>query len=220
MTAKDLLYKILDYRYVWSLPQNKNSKPAKARLEQIESLLDAFGLTKKYVNPLVQIKYSISGNKQSQDRARHLNKLTNLEYLLNGEFLHDREEHANAELSWKIIETITSIYPEMAGNINLRPPDIAWLYNNLLIFRQEVYKLTYPNGGMLEGFSAGLHYSFHLQHKLKTLIKENLDEIDETIWLILDPTKQDIEMSTLISKHKYVDYDFDALDLDWRVENY
>ena len=60
MTAKDLLLKILDYQYLWILPQNKNSKPAKLRLEQIESLLDAFGLTKKYVNPLVQIKYSIT----------------------------------------------------------------------------------------------------------------------------------------------------------------
>lgn len=220
MTAKDLLNKILDYQYLWTLPQNKNSKPAKLRLEQIEALLDAFGLTKKYVNPLVQIKYSIVGNKEGLDRARHLNKLTNLEYLLHGEFLHDREKDANAELSKKIIETTATLYPDMTEHINRRPVDIGWLFNNLLIFRQEVYKLTYPNGGMLEGFSAGLHYSFHLQHKLKAIITDNLNEIDETLWLILDPNKRDIEMSALISKHKYVDHDFNAIDLDWRMENY
>ena len=62
MTAKDLLYKILDYHYLWTLPQNRKSKPAKLRYQQIETLLDAFGLTKKKVNPLVQIKYTIAGN--------------------------------------------------------------------------------------------------------------------------------------------------------------
>ncbi len=220
MTAKDLLYKILDYQYLWTLPQNKNSKPAKLRLEQIESLLDAFGLTKKYVNPLVQIKYSMLGDKQGIDRASHLNKLTNLEYLLHGEFLHDRENDANAELSKKIIETITSLNPDLTKHINRRPVDIGWLFNNLLIYRQEVFKLTYPNGGMLEGFSAGLYYSFYLQHKLKLIISDNLNEIDDTLCAILDPAKRDIEMSTLISKHKYVDHDFNAIDLDWRMENY
>ena len=220
MTAKDLLYKILDYQYLWTLPQNKNSKPAKLRLEQIESLLDVFGLTKKYVNPLIQIKYSFTGDKKSLDRAKHLNKLTNLEYFLHGEFLRDRKIETNADLSQKIIETITSLYPEMTEHINRRPVDIGWLFNNLFNFRQDVYKLTYPNGGMLEGFSAGLHYSFHLQHKIKSLITENLNEIDETLWLILDPTKRDIEMNTLVSQYKYEDHDFKAVDLDWRMENY
>ncbi len=220
MTTKDLLYKILDYLYLWSPPHIKNSRPAKLRLEQIELLLDAFELSKKYVNPLVQIKYSISGDKQSLDRARHLNKLTSLEYLLNGEFLHDREKDANVELSKKIVETITSMYPAMTEKINRQPVDIGWLFNNLLNFRLEVYKLTYPNGGMLEGFSAGLHYSFYLQHKLNALITDNLNEIDETLWLILDPTKRDIEMETLVSKFKYVDHDFKSIDLDWRIKNY
>ncbi len=220
MTAKDLLYKILDYQCSWTHPQAMNSKPAKFRLEQIESLLDAFGLTKKYVNPFVQKKYSVVGNKESLDRSRHLNKLTNLEYLLHGEFLHDREKDANAELSKKIVETITLLYPNMTEHINRRPTDIGWLFNNLFNFRQEVYQLTYPDGGMLEGFSAGLYYSFYLKHKLKTLITDNLNEIDETLWLILDPAKRDIEMNTLVNQYKYVDHDFKALDLDWTIENY
>ncbi|HLP14536.1 MAG TPA: hypothetical protein VK177_21575 [Flavobacteriales bacterium] len=220
MTAKELVYKILDYQYLWTLPQNKNSKPAKLRLAQIESLLEAFGLTKKYVNPLVQIKYFAGGDKQGLDRARQLNKITNLEYLLRGEFLRDREKDANAELSIKVNETINSLYPDMTEHINRRPVDIGWLFNNLFNFRQEVYKLTYPDAGMVEGFSAGLHYSFYLKHKLKTLITDNLHEIDETLWLILDPTKRDIEMNTLVSQYKYVDHDFKALDLDWRVGNY
>ncbi len=220
MTAKDLLYKILDYQYLWTLPHNKNSKPANLRLEQIESLLDAFGLAKKNVNLLVQIKYSIAGDEQSLDRAKQLKKLTNLDYLVQGEFLYDREDNENAVLSEKVRATIISLYPNMTAHINERPVNISWLYNNLFRFRQEIYKLTYPNGGMTEGFSAGLYYSFYLQNKLKTLITDNLNEIDETLWLILDPTKRDIDKNTLVSQYQYRDHDFKAIDFEWEMENY
>ncbi|WP_347069836.1 hypothetical protein [Flavobacterium sp. WV_118_3] len=220
MTAKDLLYKILDYQYLWALPHNKNSKPANLRLEQMESLLDAFGLAKKNIDPLVQIKDFISGDKESVDRAKRLKKLTNLDYLVQGEFLYDREDHENAVLSEKVRETIISLYPNMTAHINERPINISWLYNNLFLFRKEVYKLTYPNGGMAEGFSAGLHYSFYLQNKLKTCITDNLNEIDETLWLILDPAKRDIDMNTLVSQYNYIDHDFKAIDFDWEMENY
>lgn len=215
MTAKDLLYKILDYQYLWILPQYKDSQPARLRLEQIESLLDAFGLTKKYVNPSVKIQYGIVGDSQTFDRAKYLNNLTNLEYLLQGEFLHDQKKDANATLSNKIIATIISLYPEWADHINERPVDIGWLFNNLFIFRKEIYELTYPNQAMQEGFSAGLHYSLYLQNTLKNLIEENLGEIDETLWLILDPTKRDIEISTLTHEYNYVEHDFNVIDSNW-----
>lgn len=216
MTAKDLLEKVLDYNYLWSLPDRKNSKPAKTRLAQIEALQEAFGLTKKYVNPFVQIKYSFAGEKQKLDRAKQLNRITNLEYLLNGEFLHDRDKEANKELTAKITKTVTALYPDMVEYIQHRPVDIGWLFNDLLGFRQEVYKLTYPNGGMLEGFSAGLHYSFYLQRQLREVIKANLSEIDETLWLILDPAKRDIDKSQI----NYPDADIENIDLEWRMANY
>ncbi len=86
MTAKDLLCKILDYNNSWSSPDRIDSKPAKIRIAQIEILLEAFGLTKKYVNPIVQGTYSIMGNKEKLNRSQKLNKLTNLEYVLSGSF--------------------------------------------------------------------------------------------------------------------------------------
>ncbi|WP_276501832.1 hypothetical protein [Terrimonas pollutisoli] len=216
MTAKDLLNKILDYNYLWLSPNRKNSIPAKIRLSQIEALQEAFGLTKKYVNPLVQIKYSFTGNKDKLDRAKHLNKLTNLEYLLNGEFLYDREKVANKELSEKIATRITSLYPDLTEYIHQKPVDIGWLFNDLLNFRQEIYKITYPNDGMLEGFSAGLHYSFYLQRQLKEIINNNLSEIDETLWLILDPTKRELSKKEI----NYPDADLENIDLEWRMANY
>ena len=121
MTAKDLLNKILDYQYIWVLPQNIDSRPAKLRLEQIEILLDAFGLTKNHVNPLVQIKYFILGEKDSLNRSKHLNKLSNIQYFLQGEFLHDREIDANKDLCEKIIRTICSIDPHLINHVTRKP---------------------------------------------------------------------------------------------------
>ena len=181
MTAKDLLYKILDYRSMWESSHTKNSRPVIVRLEQIEALQEAFGLTKKYVNPFVQIKYSISGNKEKLDRSKQLNSLTNLQYLMHGEFIRDRQYELNQELTSKAFSTITSIYTDLPKAITERPIDISWMFNNLINFRQEVFKLAYPNSGMLEGFSIGVYYSFYLQENLKKLILENLNDIDDTL---------------------------------------
>ncbi|WP_162903286.1 hypothetical protein [Taibaiella koreensis] len=213
ITVEDLLNLILDYNYLWCLPDRRHSRPAMARQARIGALQAAFGLTKKQINPAVQIVYSFGGGKQ--DRAGRLSQLSDLQYLLHGEFLHDREESANAALHAKIKEKITELEPELMADIREKPADIAWLFNHLLRFRQEVFKLTYPNAGMLEGFSAGLHYSYYLQRQLKEVIAGNLSEIDETLCLILDPAKRTFSREEI----GYPDTDLDRIDLEWRIES-
>lgn len=73
---------------------------------------------------------------------------------------------------------------------------------------------------MLEGFSVGLLYSHYLQGQLKKIIIENLDEIDETLWLILDPKQGDIDIKTLVENFNYPNEDLEKIDLEWRTENY
>ena len=220
MTAKDLLHKLLDYNYLWTRKDFLNDKPSVIRREQIESLLEAFGLSKKYVNPLVQIKYSIVGKKEELSRAKQLNKLTNIQYLMQGEFLRDRPYEENQELTNRATNKIKELYKHAPEDRMKRPVDIGWIFNSLLNFRQEIYKVAYPNGGMLEGFSVGLIYSQYLQSELKNHIQDNLEDIDNTIWLILDPQKREIDIEVLKSKFNYPDVDLDKIDLDWRVENY
>ena len=211
MTAKDLLYKYLDYNYIWSGSGRIKDKPSIIRRQQIEALLSAFGLSKKYIKPLIQIKYSIFGKKGELNRSKYLNKLTDL---------HDRPYEDNQDLANKAIDRIKEIYKNIPGGKENEPVDFGWMYNNLLNFRQEIYNVSCPNEGMLEGFSVGLIYSHYLQSELKKIINKNLDEIDDTLWLILDPTKKEIDLEILISEFNYPDVDLEAVDLDWTIENY
>ncbi len=214
MTAKDLLHKILDYNYLWAFPDVKNDKPATTRLAQIEVLLDAFGLTKKYANPLIEIKYQYDG--LTFNRRQQLDRLTNLQYVLDGEFLRDREEGADKELSEKVLLKIEELYPGSKNNINNNLIHMKWLFGNLLSFRQNIHKIAFSKTGMSEGFSTGLYYSHYLQAQLKEIIKANLSEIDETLWEILDPLKRTVSKEEI----NYPDADLDKIDLEWRVENY
>ena len=95
MTAQDLLHKLLEYNRHWTRKHLVKEKPSVVRRQQIESLLDAFGLSKQYVDPSVQIKYSRQGEYSVISRAEKLSKLTNIEYVMHGEFLKDSQYAAN-----------------------------------------------------------------------------------------------------------------------------
>jgi hypothetical protein len=212
MTAKDLLHTILDYQHIWVLSQHTLSKSAETRRQQIDALQEAFGLTKKNVNPSLQITYSMNG--EEFDRTTRLKSMTNLQYLTSGEFLTDRPEEQNHELAQRIKVVISAMYPHMPVN-RMEKSHIPWLFNNLFNFRGEIYKVSYRDAGPVEGFSAGLSYSHYLKKKLKDIIKSNVEEIDETLCLILDPTKSTIEKRELVENYKYPDVDLDTLDADW-----
>lgn len=218
MTAKDLLIKLLEYNFLWK--SHQQSKPSMLRRKQIECLLEAFELTKNHVNRSVKSTYSFSGIKEKMSRKIYLSKLSNIAYLEKGEFLKDIPYEEYHELSLKAIKKIEEIYKHIPESGMNKPVDIGWMFNSLYNFRQKIYNLTYPNGGMLEGFSVGLIYSKYLQSELKKVVNNNLEDIDNTLWSILDPKKREIDIDILKNKYKYEDVDFAKIDLEWSMENY
>lgn len=109
-----------------------------------------------------------------------------------------------------------TIYPDYPDDLFKGQVNIRWLFTDLLNFRQSIYNITYPWGGMLEGFSLGLSYSKYLQYQLKETIKNNTVDIDNTLCLILDPLKRDFDNSSI----GYEEIDLAKIDLEWRMENY
>jgi hypothetical protein len=214
MTAKDLLLKLLEYEYRWTLPHVLNSSPEKTRRQQIESLQEAFGLSKTYINPLVRLKYKILGSKEEVDRAKHLNSLTTIEYLSYGEFLHDRAPEKNKELTERVKDVIRRLHPSAPADLHV---NIKYMFADLMRFRRGIYKATRPNPKISEGFSAGLSYAHHLEDSLLEVIDNKIEEIDETLWIIFDPDKRNIDKPELVERFGYPTANLTNIDAEWRA---
>jgi hypothetical protein len=220
MTAKDLLHKLLEYRTDWTARDRIQSKPATIRLAQLEALQEAFGLTKHHVNLLVRVKYKLAGKRSELDRAQYLNGLTNLDYVVQGEFLRDRPAECYRELAELAKARVHELYQSAPADRMARPVEISWLYNYLLRYRQDLYAVTQIESGMLEGFAVGLLYGQDLVNTVKRTIQQSTTEIDEVLWAILDPSKRVVAMDQLVRTYHYPDVDLDGIDLEWRMENY
>jgi hypothetical protein len=216
MTAKDLLHKYLNYDYLWR--SHTEDEPSKIRLQQLNILLEVFNISTKNAVPS-DVNYLSVGVTDSMSRKEYLSELTDPEYFEMGEFLNDRPYATNKEVVMMATSAVGEIMKHsIEGHKN--EIHITWLFSDLLSYRREAYRFAYPPGGMLEGHSVGLYYSFYLQHKLREAIQPGLEEIDEVLWLLIDPQKSDIPLAELVSRFNYPDADLDKLDLDWRIANY
>jgi hypothetical protein len=223
MTALDLLYKILDFRN-WEgsferyhLNALADKKPSFVRLQQIECLLAAFQLTKEYINPSLQIFY---GN-QKTSRKEELSKLSNLQYFLNGEFIKDREyQNNNQELIYTTLEVAKRL-TYLDAKYFKKEVHIGWLFNSLITYRTEIHRFTQKPKFFDEGFEVGAYYAMYLKTELSKDLIKNLQEIDQTLSLIIDPIQRIFSLEELQSKYNYIEFDLEQIDLEWRnTEDY
>ena len=130
-------------------------------------MLKAFEISKENINPLIKIKYFVTGKSKELSRAKKLSGLNNLEYFEEGEFLNDREKIENQELIKRIQnlaeEKVPRIYESRKDRIS-----IGWLFNDLIRFRKQIYEISHPWGGFDEGFDISLYYGKVHQEKLKS----------------------------------------------------
>lgn len=216
MTAKDLLHKYLNYDHLWRV--HTGDEPSKIRLQQLNILFEAFDLSAKNAVPSAANYLSVDAEYMPA-RKEYLAEVSDLEYFECGEFLNDKPYNINKEVV-KMATTAIGDMKEHTIEGRRNAIHITWLFSDLLDYRRRAYALAWPPGAMMEGYSVGLYYSHYLQHKLTGAIQSNLQEIDEVLWLLIDPQKRDIPLAELISKYNYPDADLDKLDLDWRIENY
>lgn len=215
MTSKDLLSKLLDYKAFWDSPDRKNSIPAKARIAQIQSLMDALGVSKDKFGILKQLKISMSGEKWKLDRIKRINSMDSLDYLYLGEFIHDKDQADYAPLIEKVRSSIRRKFSELPDEMLNRGIHLQWMYQNLISFRLGIHKMAFERTGFLEGFELGVQFSFELQNEFKSVMIENLGEIDEVLAFMIDPQQRKVNPHDI----KYPEFDFNSLDLEWRMED-
>ena len=153
LTAKDLLYKALDYDWFWNSSRMKDSKPSKARKSQLDKLLKGFGITKKNARVQSQFPkeanenhqlvtvYWTSRNRKSMDRLKYIKTLTDFKYFTNGEFIADFDRAKYDDLIDQIILTTKAILPEQSKVIDKQRINLVQLFSDLYNFRLSVHHL-------------------------------------------------------------------------------
>ncbi len=219
MTAKDLLHLYVEYKQSW---EGMDAKPAKVRYDRLMAMQKAFGLAKprQLLNPERIITTNIRGTSESLTYEEKVNKLSQIEYFEQGEFLNERPYEQNQEVINMAMDNVNKHFPKLRKRYLKKPVDIRWLYNRLLLFRLDIHRFTIPEAGFLEGFSVGLFLGMVLMDDLKGLIKEKLTPIDDLIHLILDPEKKEASLDTLVKKYNYPDVDLASIDRKFEVDNY
>lgn len=201
-------------------------RSAQLRLKRLNAFLKALGLSKENINPLVKMMYFVSGESKKLSRAKKLSRISSLAYFEQGEFLYDREITVNHELIQNIFklanEKVPSIYESRRERYKTTQGifSIAWLFRDLLDFRIKIYQVSMPWGGFDEGFNLALFYGKAHQDKLTRLIRENTNEIDQILCLIIDPLKKEITEEDLINKYNYPSDNLEDLDRKFYIENF
>ena len=201
LTAKDLLYKSLDYDGFWNSSKKMlQSQPSLCRKAQLDILLKAFGIQKKNAKALSQLPYSAaegkevfsvyagSGRYKAMKRMQYIKTLTDFKYFSTGEFLADLDEKVYLDLQGEIAAAAKAIFPAQAATIAGQPVNLTHLFSILYNFRLSVHLMfMHSFGRKMHGqFSLEEDYGLHLRTKFVQSMNGNLSEIDETLCILID----------------------------------
>ncbi len=226
LTAKDLLYKAMDYDGFWSSSKRmRNSKPSQCRKIQLDKLLVAFGINKhnghataqapgkKDPGKTVRTVYAISKYPKGLHRVEYIRTLSNLEYLITGEFIADISRGKYNDLIAQIITEARRIFPEQTNFIDNNPINLVRLFHFLYNFRSSLYyvNLYVFNRKTNNYFSTEEDYYIYLRKKFISNMEADFAEIDELLCLLIDPEKKTFNEEEL----DYPYYNFEVLDEEW-----
>lgn len=218
MTSRDILYKILDYKVNWDKPEFVDSPPARARLEQINCLLDVFGLTieKAVIDPDRNLRKLVKPTREEYiaKRKDRLARLSDLNYVVSGEFLNDRPKSMYQELMEESIDKVKHIYPK-EGRAFYEQRFILWpMFIDLYSFRLKVFKVCNRTSGILEGFMTSLAYGEALKADMIDVLENSIAPVDRVLCMLLDPIGMDLDKEAI----GYPDYDLAKIDREWDDE--
>jgi len=230
ITAKDLLYKALDFDGFWNnSKQIMKSTPSKYRQQQLDKLLKGFDISKGNAksetqvptlgNFITQTIYSTTTHPTSMSRLEYIETLTNFKYFTTGEFIADANRDKYQFVIVKVISSIKNIFPEQSEVIEKQPLNLVQLFRNLYNCRLGLHhsiNFQYKwETKMRKEFSTEYDYSLHLQGNFIKSLETNFAEIDEIICLLIDPTKRTLSEKEL----DYPNFDFEAIDREWDNKN-
>jgi hypothetical protein len=220
LTAKHLLYKVLDYTCIWNAPSHRDSEPAKARKAQLDILLKAFDIDIKNAkyetktphlepepNTISQEVYYMTGLNKSLNRLEYIKKRGNIEYLTSGQFMVDRDiEKYNNNLEF-LLSNIKPVFSKELENrdpYSIRLPDIF----SVLYMHRSVAYFSFESSFMRSQKSSEFRiedaYTSHIKQETMPKITHALLDIDDILCTLIDPEKRTFTKEEI----QYPEYDF------------
>ena len=229
LTAKNLLYKALDYDGIWnSSKRMRDSEPSKARKLQLDSLLHAFQISKKNAKSTSQVPdrtsnkniitktfYATSKNRNSLERAAYIKTLSDFKYFTYGEFIADIDRAKYQDSLTHIVSVVKNIFPHETKNIELNSINLARLFHNLYSFRHIAYNTfesSFLKPTRIHDFLIEEEYSRFLKQEFIRKAVNNFTEMDELLCVLIDPENKSFTEAEI----KYPEFDLEAIDLSWQ----
>lgn len=231
LTAKDLLYKGLDYGGFWDTSKKmRDSPPSIARRAQLDALLMAFGIDKKNASAATQVPvetaenetvimvYSTSTNPKSMNRLEYIKSLKNFEYFSSGEFLADRDRTKYEGLISQIISTIKNSFPEQSNVIDQQPLNLVQLFRELYNCRLHfTHMVNFIDRFQInDRFSIETAFTAQVRKRSIDAMSQYLTELDDLLCLLIDPDQRSFNEAEI----NYPSYDLAALDAAWYQERF
>jgi len=205
-TAIDLIEKIFEFEAMtpnqdeWVEQMLINNKPRLVRLQQLKSLLFAFGIIQFDSQ---KVNFISKPNHQIQDLTK-----VGILSILNGDFIKTRELTSYEK---------PILYIEQ-NSFTKEPVDIYELksfYCNLMRYRIYIYNVFKWNSSVLEATSVGFHAAHILAKEINNKIGKDIKGVDDFIIQIISPQKKEFSEQELIDNYNFPKDDL--LDID--IEN-
>jgi hypothetical protein len=224
-SAKTLLHKIIDLTCSWSvgnidlrednwqLEKSINCLPRYFRIKEINALSKAFGVYKEDFEIDKLIK-NIKDDETKKNLQSQLEKKSNLQFILDGDFINEFYSLDNYPDILKIVNKFHKEFRPIIKEIEEDKMDVVRIYKPLLTFRQRIQKEIGGFGILLEGKALEASFVTHLKSSI------DLDFIDEILANFIDKEKRIYSRNELISNYNYPDIDLKKIDYDYYMDSF
>ena len=206
----DLLNQVLEFTEMvpdskqWTLSSVKSNPPRYIRLQQIQSLLNAF--------------FSNSTKKNFPEKTRDFlsgNPSITINSFLIGEFikLQSREDHA---LTFQFMrEFVEKHVPGYITSEELHTAKLRFVFQKLVDYKRLLRQILEFNSGWIESGSVVAQFSIYLTASISKNLDGNYTQLDKVLELFINPKGLSFTEDELISKYNYPKQSLEEIDIAW-----
>ena len=200
----DLLEKVLEFVALtpssneWHLLSLKSNKPRFIRLQQIQSLIDAF--------------FEQNPNKPFYDKVLHFynsDKVVSIETLLTGEFI----KHKKVDDYERMMDFVLQLpeYDELFVKKDIKIYQLAHVYKRLLSYKQHLRSLIGFNSGVLEASSIS-YFPIFLTERISSNLVGKYEDLNVVLELLINPKRLSFTEDELIAKYGFPNVKIEEID--------